>query len=71
LIKTLELAKTAYSDKFGLNPDELTGSPVKKTAYEYTKEYEKLWDTQVYEQSEEQQSVYEEEPQPEEQEVVS
>jgi len=45
LIKTLELAKTAYSDKFGLNPDELTGSPVKKTAYEYTREYEKLRDT--------------------------
>jgi len=45
LIKSLEFSKTAYSDKFGLNPDELTGSPVKKSAYEYTKEYEKLWDT--------------------------
>lgn len=38
----MDLAKTAYQDKFMLNPDEITGSPVKKVEYEYTAEYEKL-----------------------------
>ena len=40
-IRSLELAKDAYIEKFGLDPDEITGSPVKKTEFEYTKEYEK------------------------------
>lgn len=29
------------------NPDEITGSPVKKVDYEYTIEYEQLRDQQV------------------------
>lgn len=41
-IRSLELAKEAYIEKFNLDPDEITGSPVKKTEFEYTKEYEKL-----------------------------
>ena len=41
-IRGLELAKEAYIEKFGLDPDEITGSPVKKTEFEYTKEYEKF-----------------------------
>lgn len=41
-IQTLDLAKEAYADKFNLNPDEISGSPVKKSQFEYTKEYEKL-----------------------------
>ena len=40
--KGLDLAKEAYYEKFNMNPDEVTGSPVKKTQFEYTKEYEKL-----------------------------
>lgn len=41
-LQGLELAKDAYIEKFNLDPDEITGSPVKKTQFEYTKEYEKL-----------------------------
>lgn len=39
-VRSLELVKDAYIEKFGLDPDEITGSPVKKTEFEYTKEYE-------------------------------
>lgn len=45
--KSLDLAKAAYQDRFGLNPDEITGSPVKKVDFEYTQEYEKLRDQQT------------------------
>jgi hypothetical protein len=41
-MQSLDLAKDAYIEKFNLDPDEVTGSPVKKTQFEYTKEYEKL-----------------------------
>jgi len=40
--ESLSLAKEAYIDKFGLDPDEISGSPVKKTEFEYTKEYQNL-----------------------------
>jgi len=43
----LDLAKAAYQDRFGLNPDEITGSPVRKVDFEYTQEYEKLRDQQT------------------------
>lgn len=36
-----------------LNPDEISGSPVKKVDYEYTVEYEKLRDTVVEEERQE------------------
>jgi hypothetical protein len=51
LQKNVALAKSAYQDKFQLNPDEITGSPVQKLDYEYTVEYEKLRDTIVGEPS--------------------
>lgn len=41
-MQSLDFAKDAYIEKFNLDPDEVTGSPVKKTQFEYTKEYEKL-----------------------------
>lgn len=40
--ETLNLAKDAYIDRFGMDPDEIEGSPVKKTEFEYTKEYQNL-----------------------------
>jgi hypothetical protein len=36
------MAKEVYIDRFGLDPDEIGGSPVKKTEFEYTKEYQNL-----------------------------
>lgn len=53
------MAKTAYQDKFMLNPDEISGSPVKKVDYEYTVEYEKLRDTLVPEVKNEESTVEE------------
>lgn len=41
-----------------LNPDEITGSPVKKVDFEYTTEYEKMRDTQIQEEEQ----LEEEEP---------
>ena len=60
--KSVDLARAAYQDKFNLNPDQISGSPVKKVEYEYTAEYEKLRDHQLETPSEEPQSVMEEEP---------
>lgn len=42
-----------------LNPDEISGSPVKKVDYEYTVEYEKLRDTLVPEVKNEESTVEE------------
>lgn len=40
-----------------LNPDEISGSPVKKVDYEYTVEYEKLRDTVVEEERQEEPQI--------------